>query len=39
MTRFENFIMTRRGAAAGVITNRHSMTEADQRAYHYVYGP
>jgi len=39
MTWFEESIMARRGVAGGAVTSRHSMTEADQGTYHYVYGP
>ena len=39
MSWLQNSIMARRGLAKGQELSRHSMTEADQGAYHYVYGP
>lgn len=39
MSWLQNSIMARRGVAKGKALSRHSMTEADQGAYHYVYGP
>ena len=39
MSWFEKSIMARRGVASGQVTSEHSMTEADQGKYHYVYGP
>ncbi|NPD65991.1 acetamidase [Lichenicola cladoniae] len=39
MSWFGNSIMARKGVAGGQVTSEHSMTEADQGKYHYVYGP
>ena len=39
MSWLQNSIMARRGVAKAQELSRHSMTEADQGAYHYVYGP
>src|ERR1700712_4316786 len=39
MSWFETSIMARKGLAGGAVTAEHSMTEADQGKYHYVYGP
>ena len=39
MSWFENSIMARKGVAGGKVVSTHSMSEADQGKYHYVYGP
>ncbi|ODT12368.1 MAG: acetamidase, partial [Kaistia sp. SCN 65-12] len=39
MSWLENSIMARRGLAKGQAGSTHSITEADQGKYHYVYGP
>ncbi len=39
MTWFDDSIMARKGVARGKPGAEHSLTEAEQGAYHYVYGP
>lgn len=39
MSWLQNSIMAKRGVAKGKVNSTHSMTEADQGKYHYVYGP
>ncbi|OJU51110.1 MAG: acetamidase [Mesorhizobium sp. 61-13] len=39
MSWLQNSIMAKRAVAKGKVTSTHSMTEADQGKYHYVYGP
>lgn len=39
MSWLENSIMAKRAVAKGKVKAVHSMTEADQGRYHYVYGP
>lgn len=39
MSWLETSIMTKRGEAAGKVLSEHTLTEADQGTYHYVYGP
>ena len=39
MSWLENSIMARKGLAKGQARSSHSITEADQGKYHYVYGP
>ena len=39
MSWLQNSIMAKRAVAKGKVNSVHSMTEADQGKYHYVYGP
>jgi acetamidase/formamidase len=39
MSWLQNSIMAKRAVAKGKVTSTHSMTEADQGKYHYIYGP
>ncbi|WP_075215892.1 acetamidase/formamidase family protein [Mongoliimonas terrestris] len=39
MTWLDTSIMARRGVAGGEQRDRHTITEAEQGTYHYVYGP
>jgi acetamidase/formamidase len=39
MSWLQNSIMAKRGLAKAKVNSTHSMTEADQGKYHYVYGP